>query len=97
VLFTLLVAASFAQGSDSVDVLIRRGTVYDGSGEPGRVTDVGIRGDRIVFVGDAAQSRVRAGRTIEAQGLVVSPGFIDPHNGRWYVFYVIVSIRMTDN
>jgi N-acyl-D-amino-acid deacylase len=77
---SLLLAASLVQGQDSVDVLIRRGNVYDGSGSPGRVTDVGIRGDRIVFIGDAAQSRVRAGRTIEAQGLVVAPGFIDPHN-----------------
>jgi N-acyl-D-amino-acid deacylase len=76
----LVAAATFAQGADSVDILIRRGTVHDGSGAPGRVADVGIRGDRIVFVGDAAQARVRAGRTIEAQGLIVSPGFIDPHN-----------------
>ena len=79
-LLKLFLATSFVQGTDSVDVLIRRGNVHDGSGAPGRVTDVGIRGDRIVFIGDAAQARVRAGRTIEAQGLIVAPGFIDPHN-----------------
>ena len=73
----LLIALS--QGPDSVDVLIRRGTVYDGSGTPGRVTDVGIRGDRITFVGDAAQSRVAGRRVIDATGLIVAPGFIDPH------------------
>jgi N-acyl-D-aspartate/D-glutamate deacylase len=75
----LLLAVSLTQGADSVDILVRRGTVYDGSGTPGRVTDIGIRGDRIVFVGDAAQSRVAASRVIDATGLIVAPGFIDPH------------------
>lgn len=74
-----LLLAITLQGADSVDLLIRRGTVYDGSGTAGRVTDVGIRGDRIVFVGDAVQSRVFSRRLIEAQGLIVAPGFIDPH------------------
>ena len=55
----LLLALSL-QGPDSVDILIRQGTVYDGSNAPARVTDVGIRGDRIVFVGDGAQARVRS-------------------------------------
>lgn len=72
----LLVAISL-QGGDSLDLLIRRGNVYDGSGAPSRVTDVGIRGDRIVFIGDAA--RMPARRVIEASGLIVAPGFIDPH------------------
>src|SRR5688572_29190754 len=75
-----LLLALNVQGSDSVDVLIRQGNVYDGSNTPARITDVGIRGDRIVFVGDAAKARVRAGRVIEARGLIVAPGFIDPHN-----------------
>ena len=64
---------------DSVDVLIRGGTVYDGTGRAGQRTDVGLRGDRIAFVGDAARARIRAGRTIDATGLIVAPGFIDPH------------------
>ncbi len=76
-LLALLTAVSL-QGADSVDVLVRNGTVYDGSGTPGRITDVGVRGDRIVFLGDG--SRLRAGRTIDARGLIVAPGFIDPHN-----------------
>ena len=65
--------------AESLDVLIRRGTVYDGSGAPARVTDIGIRGDRIVFIGDAASQPLTAARTIDAQGLIVAPGFIDPH------------------
>src|SRR5512134_393340 len=74
----LLLAISL-QGGERVDVLVRGGTVYDGSGAPGRITDVGIRADRIVFVGDAAQAGVTAGRVLEARGLIVAPGFIDPH------------------
>ena len=79
-LLKIALATSLVQGSDSVDILIRRGTVHDGSGTPGRITDVGVRADRVVFVGDAAQARVLARRTIDARGLIVAPGFIDPHN-----------------
>lgn len=60
-----------------VDILIRAGAVYDGTGAPARRADVGITGDRITFVGDGA--RVTAGRTIDATGMIVAPGFIDPH------------------
>jgi N-acyl-D-aspartate/D-glutamate deacylase len=54
--------------------------VHDGSGTPGRIVDVGIRGDRITFIGDAAQARTYGRRVIDASGLIVAPGFIDPHN-----------------
>jgi N-acyl-D-aspartate/D-glutamate deacylase len=62
-----------------VDVLIRGGSVIDGTGSAARPADVGIRGDRITFVGNAATSKVTGTKTIEAKGLIVSPGFIDPH------------------
>lgn len=61
------------------DVLITGGTVYDGTGTPGRRADVALRADRIVFVGDARAAGVTAERTIDASGLIVAPGFIDPH------------------
>ena len=65
-------------GSDkTADVLIRNGTVHDGSGSTARTTDIAIRGDRIVLVGDA--SKWTAPRIIDAKGLIVAPGFIDPH------------------
>ncbi|HEX8722414.1 MAG TPA: amidohydrolase family protein [Pyrinomonadaceae bacterium] len=63
----------------TLDLLVTRGKVVDGSGGAPKVADVGVRGDRIVFVGDAARARLRAARTIDAAGLVVAPGFIDPH------------------
>lgn len=71
-----LTSAAVAQGR--LDVLIRGGSVYDGTGGAPRIADVGIRGDRIVFVGTAPPGTA-ALRTIDAKGLVVAPGFIDPH------------------
>ena len=65
--------------AESVDVVILDGTLVDGTGTPARRADVGIRGDRIVFVGDARASRVQSKYAIMAKGLVVAPGFIDPH------------------
>lgn len=57
------------------DLLIRGGTVYDGTGAPGRRADVGIRGGRLTLVGTAGLASAR--RTIAADGLAVAPGFID--------------------
>jgi N-acyl-D-amino-acid deacylase len=74
-----LAGAAPAQQPQRVDVLVRGGTLVDGTGSQGRAADVGIRGDRIVFVGNASASRVTGSRTIEAAGLIVAPGFIDPH------------------
>jgi len=59
------------------DLVIRGGTVFDGSGNPGVVGDVAIRGDRIVATGDIDG---RGTRTIDASGLYVTPGFIDMHS-----------------
>lgn len=67
------------RASDSLDVLIVHGTVVDGSGSAPRAADVGVRGDRIVFVGDAARHHLVAHQTIDARGRFVTPGFIDPH------------------
>lgn len=62
--------------SDSFDVVIRGGTVIDGTGAPRLQGDVGIRGGAIAAVGDV---RGDAARSIDAGGCVVAPGFVDIH------------------
>ena len=57
------------------DVVIRGGTLYDGSGRPGRVRDVAIIGDSIAAIGLLADARGRA--EVDARGLAVAPGFIN--------------------
>jgi N-acyl-D-amino-acid deacylase len=57
------------------DLVIRNGLVIDGNRVPGRLADVGITGDRIAAVGDLAD--VTGAREIDAEGLVVAPGFIN--------------------
>lgn len=59
-----------------VDLLIRGGTVYPGSDAP-FTGDVAVKGDRIVAVGP--HLAMRAARVIDARGMIVAPGFIDPH------------------
>ena len=59
----------------SYTILIRGGTIYDGSGGQPYVGDVAITGDKIVYVGPHAPGR--AARTVDASGKAVSPGFIN--------------------
>lgn len=61
------------------DVLVRGGTIVDGSGTPGYPGDLAIRGDRIVRISPEPLDPSRALRVIEAEGMVVSPGFVDIH------------------
>jgi N-acyl-D-amino-acid deacylase len=61
--------------SQKFDVVIKNGTVYDGSGGEGHTADIALRGDRIAGVGDFKNAQ--AGLTIDARGLAVAPGFIN--------------------
>jgi N-acyl-D-amino-acid deacylase len=63
------------QQPPSFDVIIRNGTVYDGTGGPGRRVAVGVRGDRIAAIGDLEAAT--APLVVEANGLAVAPGFIN--------------------
>jgi len=60
----------------ALDLVIKNGTVIDGSGGPRYRADVGVEGDRIVEIG---RIRAPAERTVDAEGLIVAPGFIDGH------------------
>jgi len=68
-------AAGPAGATDQFDLVIRGGTVYDGTGSPGRRADVGLRGDRVAEIGDLSKASAR--KTIDARGLAVAPGFIN--------------------
>ncbi len=73
----LLAPLTAAQDDAPFDLLIRGGRLVDGTGNPWVRGDVAVRGDRIARIGhlpDAAAERV-----IDAAGLVVAPGFVDPH------------------
>src|SRR6185436_7489476 len=59
-----------------LDCVIRGGTVVDGTGAAARRADVGIREGRLVAVGEVTED---ARETIDADGLVVAPGIVDPH------------------
>jgi N-acyl-D-amino-acid deacylase len=71
----LLLAALPCPAADSFDVLIRGGTVYDGTGKPPRRADVGLRDDRNAAVGDHDKATAKV--VVDAGGLAVTPGFIN--------------------
>ena len=78
-LLVLIAAPRFRAGAEEssapFDLLIKGGTLYDGTGGNSRVTDVAIRGDRIVGVGNFLPDRAK--NVIDAKGMAVAPGFIN--------------------
>jgi len=68
-------AAARPQPGERFDVVLRNGTVYDGSGGPPRVADLGIRDDRIAAVGPIASGAGAA--EVDVAGLAVAPGFVN--------------------
>jgi N-acyl-D-amino-acid deacylase len=82
IFFCILIAAfsltsSCNQVKVGYDILVTNGRIVDGTGNPWFYGDIGITGDTIAGIGDL--SGKTAAKTIDAQGLVVSPGFIDIH------------------
>lgn len=82
----LALMAGVASAAPAYDILIRGGVIYDGSGGKPYKGEVAIRGDRIAYVGPHAPGK-GAGRTIDAHGQAVSPGFINmlahPEDSFW--------------
>ncbi len=72
-----IAACSSGEKPDRYDVLIVNGLVYDGSTAPARQTSIGIVGDSIASMDASAEAD--ADLVIDASGLVITPGFIDPH------------------
>ena len=69
------VSGAGPQSAQTYDVVLRGGTIYDGSGKPPNVGDVAIRGDKIVAVGN--WSGIRGKTEIDVKGLAVAPGFVN--------------------
>lgn len=59
-----------------MDLIVKGGTVVDGTGSPGRRADVGVQDGRVVAIGIVGD---KADRVIDAEGMVVAPGFVDCH------------------
>ena len=62
-----------------MDLVIRNVTIVDGTGAPARVGDVAVSNGRIAVVADGGSQELDAATTIDGSGLVLAPGFVDPH------------------
>src|ERR1700681_3486347 len=71
----LLLAAAGLAHAQPYDIVIRNGRIIDGTGSPWYLGDIAIQGGRIAAIGQLAQAETKG--TIDAQGMVVAPGFID--------------------
>ena len=72
---SLLLFVTMNTSAAPLDLILRRGTIYDGSGGPPFVGDVAVSNDVVVAVGDVGHARAR--REIDCAGLAVAPGFIN--------------------
>lgn len=61
------------------DILIKNGTVYNGIDTTSTNNSIAIKDDKIIFIGDENSVSITAKKIIDANGMIVSPGFIDPH------------------
>jgi len=62
-----------------VDILIENGIVYTGESTVPQSNSIAIKGDKIIYVGNDNSIDIKAQKTIDAHGMIVCPGFIDPH------------------
>jgi len=79
VFFLALIAVETAFAENApYDLVLRNAHIIDGTGNPWYRADIGIRGDRIVEIGDLSAAASRS--SIDAEGLIAAPGFIDTHS-----------------
>lgn len=78
-LLSACVSPSASKQTKSADLLFVGGTIADGTGKREYRADLAVRDDKIVFMGDASADKVLAGKIIDVSGMIVAPGFIDPH------------------
>jgi N-acyl-D-amino-acid deacylase len=71
----LLAACQVKPPAPEFDVIVRHGTIYDGSGQQPVKADIGVRGQRITAIGDLAKAH--AAREVDAAGMAVAPGFVN--------------------
>ncbi len=88
--FALFAAAPLGQPAQGLDLIVRNGTIIDGSGGRRFQGDVGVRGDRIVAIGNLASQKAKT--EIDARGLMVAPGFVNLHSHA-----VPTGLRTADN
>ena len=81
IIFILMIFISLSSCRKEVnaDILIINGNIYNGEDTSSRQVSIAIKDDKIIFIGDIDKTAIKSKRTIDAKGLIVCPGFIDPH------------------
>lgn len=75
----MLLGSACSKQKLQADLLIQNGIIYTGTNSAPIEGVVALKGDKIVFVGSAKERSITTKQTIDASGLIVCPGFIDPH------------------
>jgi len=81
-IFVMLIIVCFfscENAENNVDILIKNGIVYNGVDTISTNNSIAIKDGKIVFIGDINKTTIKSKTTIDAKGLIVCPGFIDPH------------------
>lgn len=91
---TLLFVAACTHPAIKADILIKNGTVYNGMDTVPSIVDIAVKEDKIAYVGSAGKVQINASKIINAAGLTVSPGFIDPHT---HATNDLVNENLSDN
>jgi len=81
IILIISVICFFSCGENNIDadILIINGTVYNGIDKDTKSESIAIKNNKIVFIGNHEAANISAKKTIDAKGMIVSPGFIDPH------------------